>query len=251
MTERNDQQAARWDRQDMHDGQRLEDVIRFYSILDTIERVAGPPRTLANCSGHMEWPRRGVYFFREEGEIRTDTGTGLRVVRVGTHALKAKSRVTLWQRLAQHRGTQSTGGGNHRGSIFRLLVGTALINRYGYAYPTWGEGNTAKGAVRDAEIPLEREVSRVIGAMSVVWVGVGDEPGPLSLRGSIERNAIALLSNHHKPPLDPPSAQWLGWQCDREKVRSAGLWNQHHVDEAYDPTFLDVLALLAEKGADL
>ena len=37
----------------------------------------------------MKWPARGVYFFREAGESRSDTGEGLRVVRVGTHALKA------------------------------------------------------------------------------------------------------------------------------------------------------------------
>ena len=35
---------------------------------------------------------------------------------------------------------QDTGAGNHRGSIFRLLVGTALIaDRRGYDCPTWGK----------------------------------------------------------------------------------------------------------------
>ena len=244
--------SSRVGRQDVNDRQRLADVIRFYSILDAIERVGGRARTLATCSGRMVWPRRGVYFFLEEGENRSDTGTDLRVVRVGTHALKAESGVTLWRRLAQHRGSRATGGGNHRGSICRLLVGTALINRNGYAYPTWGKGSTASRVVREGETLLEREVSRVIGAMSVVSLGVDDEPGPLSLRGYIERNAIALLSNYHKPPLDPPSVQWLGRHSDREKVRSAGLWNQNHVDDTYDPAFLDVLAaLVTEKGADL
>jgi len=33
---------------------------------------------------------------------------------------------TLWARLSQHRGSAKSGGGNHRCSIFRLLVGRAL-----------------------------------------------------------------------------------------------------------------------------
>ena len=76
----------------------------------------------------MDWPQRGLYFFCEAGEERSGTGTGMRVVRVGTHGLKAGSRNTLWGRLSQHRGT-SRGSGNHRGSIFRLLLGIALARR--------------------------------------------------------------------------------------------------------------------------
>ena len=64
--------------------------------------------------------------FFEESELRSDSGDGLRVVRIGIHALKRGSRKSLWNRLAQHRGIIKRGGGNHRGSIFRLLAGTAL-----------------------------------------------------------------------------------------------------------------------------
>ncbi len=85
----------------------------------------------------MDWPQRGVYFFRETGETRTDTGEGQRIVRVGTHALKSGARSTLWGRLSQHRGNASGGGGNHRGSIFRKIVGAATVEKYGYSYPTW------------------------------------------------------------------------------------------------------------------
>jgi hypothetical protein len=148
----------------------------------------------------MEWPGRGVYFFREPGEHRSDTGEGPRIVRVGTHALKAGSSTKLWTRLSQHRGQPSTGGGNHRGSIFRLIVGAALIRRDGLDFPTWGNGNTAERAVRDRELELERKVSCVIGDMSFLWVPIDDEAGPESRRGYVERNAIALLSNYNKPP---------------------------------------------------
>jgi hypothetical protein len=50
------------------------------------------------------------------------------IVRVGTHALETGSQTTLWKRLSQHRGQARSGSGNHRGSIFRLIVGTALIH---------------------------------------------------------------------------------------------------------------------------
>lgn len=189
----------------------------------------------------MDWPIRGVYFFLESGENRSDTGAGPRVIRVGTHALKAGSGTKLWTRLSQHRGQLSSGNGNHRGSIFRLIVGAALIERHGYSFPTWGVGNSAKAEIRDGERVLEQEVSQVIGAMPFIWLAVQDEAGPQSGRGYIERNAIALLSNYNKAPLDQPSEGWLGNDSDRERVRSSGLWNQNHVDENYDPAFLDRL----------
>jgi hypothetical protein len=63
----------------------------------------------------------------------------------------------------------------------------------------------------------------------------------LSRRGYIERNSIALLSKYNKPPLDPPAEAWLGRHCNRERVRQSGLWNSNHVDENYDPAFLDEL----------
>jgi hypothetical protein len=220
---------------------RLEDLMRFYSILHRLQENVGGSRTLAGCSGGRDWPKRGVYFFMEAGEHRSNTGTGPRVVRVGTHALKAGSGTTLWTRLSQHKGQLSTGSGNHRGSIFRLIVGAALIKRHGYSFPTWGAGNTANSEVRAGEIALECEVSKVVGAMPFLWLAVQDEAGPGSGRGYIERNVIALLSNYNKNPLDPPSENWLGHVSDRERVRNSGLWNQNHVDEKYDPAFLDRL----------
>jgi len=67
---------------------RLDHLIRFYSILHDLEDAIGGARTLAGCSGRMQWPGRGVYFFREPGEHRSNMGEGPRVIRVGTHALK-------------------------------------------------------------------------------------------------------------------------------------------------------------------
>ena len=76
--------------------------------------------------------------------------------------------------------------------------------------------------------------------MPFLWLDVGDEPGPRSERGTIERNAIALLNGYREPALDPPSASWLGHSSDRYRVRRSGLWNNRHVDEDV-PSFLDAM----------
>lgn len=229
---------------------RREHLVRFYSLLDRLERTLAGARTLAECTGRMDWPKKGVYFFREPGESRSDIGNGPRIVRVGTHALKTGSGTRLWTRLSQHKGQSSKGGGNHRGSIFRLIVGAALVNRDGYTFPTWGNRSSASREIRDGEYALECEVSRFIGVMPFLWLSIGDEPGPQSLRGYIERNSIALLSNYNKRPIDPPSENWLGRYSDRERVRHSGLWNSNHVDESYDPAFLDELERLTSEMGD-
>ena len=165
----------------------------------------------------MDWPQRGVYFFFEPGESRSLSGGGDRVVRIGTHALTDGSRSTLWQRLSQHRGSAKNGGGNHRGSIFRSLLGLALARRGDCPLPrSWGVGadpGTAarklgigsRSAVKEDEVDLERRVSAYIGEMPFLWLNVPDAPSAASARGRIERNAIALLSHARAPAADHPS----------------------------------------------
>ena len=117
----------------------------------------------------------------------------------------------------------------------------------GYSFPTWGQGSSAPKDIREKEQPLEKIVSETIGKMPFLWLAIADDPGPRSLRGYIERNAIALLSNYNKPSIDAPSPHWLGNHCNREKVRNSGIWNQNHVDEDYDPAFLDELERLVSE----
>jgi len=222
---------------------RLEDLKRFYSLLDTFELRDGGRRMLSNCSGRMGWPKRGVYFFYERGEDRTDTGIGLRIVRVGT-TTGVKS--TLWKRLRGHKGTEKTGGGNHRGSVFRLLVGTALIKKNGLVSDRWGINKTASAEITKSEESLEIKVSKIIRNMPFLWLAAEDQPGLDNLRGYIEKNSIALLSNLNKPAIDAPSTDWLGLHCDSEKVRLSGLWNRDHTDKNYDATFLDELERLVQ-----
>lgn len=228
---------------------RLADVQRFYHLLDELEAQLGGKRLLSEAHGRMDWPQRGVYFFFEEGERRGTSGTGPRVVRVGTHAVSQGSKTTLWHRLRGHKGT-GAGSGNHRGSIFRLHVGTALMERDGLSYPTWGTGRSAKADIRLVEAPLEAQVSTYIGRIPVLWLDVDDAPSALSLRASIERHAIALLSNAQGPtePIDPPSETWLGRWAKSEAVRQSGLWNINHTTASYDPDFLDVVQHLVRQS---
>jgi hypothetical protein len=51
------------------------------------------------------------------------------------------------------------------------------------------------------------------------------------------RNRIALLSNFEKPSLDRPARRGAALRATRVKVRTS----QDHVDETYDPAFLDLL----------
>lgn len=226
---------------------RQEDLDRFYDTLDELRNRVGGYRYLADSTGRMNWPDRGVYFFFAPEATRTGS-TQRRVTRVGTHAVSTGSSTTLWNRLRGHRGTFSGGhadGGNHRGPVFRLRVGEAFINRDGLSdeYPYWSEGSSEpEPGVRDDEHDLEKRVSFYIREMPLLWLAVDDEPGPDSDRVRIERNAIALLSNYRRESLDSRDAAWLGQNSSSSEIRQSGLWNVNHVDESYDPSFLDELA---------
>jgi len=236
---------------------RLADVVRFYALLDQLERRLGGTRTLATFDSHRDWPQRGLYLFFEPSEMRLESGHGPRIVRVGTHALSAGSRSTLRQRLGQHRGLAS-GGGNHRGSIFRLLIGQALLARGDVApCASWGVKsdaskaalalNISRDTIAAAEGPVELAVTKFISAMPLLWLNINDQARPESLGAIIERNAIALLSNYKRSAVDSPSPSWLGHYSDRPLVRESGLWNQRHVEETYDPTFFKVFEEMIER----
>ncbi len=228
---------------------RRDDLRRFYSILDELRERLGGFRCLRECHGRQQWPSHGVYFFFEGGEVQSSSGTGLRVVRVGTHALASGGSASLWSRLSAHRGSADGSTGHHRGSIFRLLVGEALIRRDELHVASWGVGSSPGAAARkigvtreslkEAEDPIERAVSATIGAMPVLWVRT--DPPDHELRATLERESLALLSNHCREALDPPSATWLGSMSSRRLVRESGLWNNDHVEKAHDPGFLDLL----------
>ena len=220
----------------------INDLNIFYSYLADLEERIGGKKELSECHGKLNWPNRGVYFFFEKGETRENGD--MRVVRVGTHALKKGSKTTLWNRLRQHRGNLNgnhPGGGNHRGSIFRLHVGTAIISKENIDIPTWSKGSTANSEIRSKEYELEYKVSNHICSMPFIWLKIDDDSGPESDRGFIERNSISLLSNYRKDnKIDIANPNWLGRSAWNEKVKLSGLWNVKHVDENYNPKFLDL-----------
>jgi|SRR5689334_1087585 len=231
---------------------RIDDLNRFYTVLDGLRQRLGGYRLLRDCTGNIGWPERGVYLFFEDGETREDRYTH-RVTRVGTHAITATSQTTLWNRLHTHRG-QLDGGGNHRASIFRKRIGEAFLQLRDYpdeVRRTWGMDNSASGVVRRAESRLEEDVSRYICKMPFLWLEVNDAPSPASQRAYIERNSIALLSNFGRQTIDPPSANWVGNHSPQPTIQQSGLWNTKHVNERYDPHFLDVLADLVARRETL
>jgi hypothetical protein len=158
---------------------RHEDVERFYELLEELEQRVGGARKLKNCTGYMDWPERGVYFFLEPGETRESTDQ-LRVTRVGTHAVSAGSSTSLWDRLKRHYGTGNGSshhphGGAHRGSVYRKRVGEAIIEKHELQddYPSWNDRwstiDRERFKVRDEEYILERRVSTYIRDQPFLW----------------------------------------------------------------------------------
>ncbi|MGB9987449.1 hypothetical protein [Salarchaeum japonicum] len=223
---------------------RREDINRLYGLLDELEQTVGGKQKLKDCTGYMDWPDRGVYFFFASDECR-DGGDQHRITRIGTHAVSEGSSTSLWDRLRTHRGAKRgtyEGGGNHRGSVFRKRVGEAFVERDDRhdEYPHWGEGSSAKRERRLDELEMERRVSDYLRDLPFLWLNVDDEPSAESQRAFIERNTIALLSNYHREAVDARSGDWLGHHSRSKKIRESGLWNVDHVDEDYDPEFLDL-----------
>jgi len=215
-------------------------IERFY---DSINKLAYyfPYRKLKECNGNIWWPEQGIYLFYEKGELRNNNEP--RVVRIGTHGISKGSKTTLWNRLKTHKGTNE-GFGNHRGSVFRKLIGQALINRDHLKdkYINWGIGNNATKDIKEIEKPLEYRVSEIIGEMPFLFLEIKGEASSNNMRAFIETNTIALLSNVNKQqPIDKPSKDWLGLFTKNKKIINSGLWNRNDVDKKYDPFFLDKL----------
>lgn len=217
----------------------LEDL---YGLLANLRTAEGGGRILRDCTGHDDWPERGVYFLFEQGELRS-TFTGVqRVVRIGTHMVSRGSKATLWNRLRTHRG-HADGRGNHRASVFRRHIGDALIQRsHGKIdLTTWGQGQSATKEIQSQENFLEKEVSEYIGNMTILWLSIPDKAGPDSDRSFIEKNAIALLAGIGRQ-VDPPSDKWLGTFSPTPAIRDSGLWNIDYTNYNYDDRFLEVLS---------
>ena len=208
--------------------QREKDIECFYRLLVRLEKRVGGKRTLDEFSTGIGPPMKGVYFFFEPNEYRSNDSAELRVVRVGTHTGQTS---TAWTRLFEHKI-------DYGRSVFRDHVRAALRNR-----------TKQRSAV---SYHLEQFVSRYIGKMPFLWVKIDEAKS----RKFIERNAVALLSNWCKRGLiDPPSKCWLGQHrydpsrtdlssqklLNNRKVASSGLWNVQYVGNRYCTNFLEEL----------
>jgi len=218
----------------------------IYEVLGTLRDVNGGMHTLRECSGRMDWPDRGVYFFFSPETDPTDPPHEWRVTRVGTVGLREGSNNTLWTRLRRHRGPvggQYEGGGNHRGSVFRKHLGHALIDRYNLEdeYDTWGEGYATPPELRREEQYVEELVSSYIRDLPFIVLNVPDDTGPDSDRGYIESNTIGLLSNYADTGIDNRADHWLGHDSHRDEIADSGLWNVRHVGEDFDPSVVDTI----------
>jgi len=158
----------------------------------------------------------------------------------------APDRLSLWGGCASTAAGPAGGtpaAANHRASVFRRHVGTALIRCDGRRrglLDSWARSHRDPDWAQ-AEVELERDVSRHIGSMPFLWLAVPSRPDGSSDRGRIERNTIALLSCLTGGP-DQPTASWLGHHATITRIRQSGLWNSNHVDENYDPAYLQLLA---------
>lgn len=219
----------------------LRDLQRFYVVLDRLKAKNGGVFRLDECREPDLGDAQGVYFFFEDGQCRSGSGRGQRVVRVGT------SKRTLWKRISDHRGSLE-GGGGHTNSVFRRHVAVALNAKNRVDTSSGWEDSEPLNLLtqRKAKQAEEAEVSRVIRSMSLLWVEINDEPTRASQRDCVEQNAIALLTTMAARALDPPSSAWLGHHSTKSAIQTSGLWNVKHVGKPVDPMFLDKLENLAK-----
>jgi hypothetical protein len=231
-----------------------DDIYKLYELIEKLKATCCErfhvtqwlDITLSNIGGRQPYwneCRKGLYLFFDNREKCADGNTP-RIVRIGTHGIKkAESKSTLWGRLKQHKGNEKNGRGNHRGSIFRLLVGEALINRDSNGPVSWGIGSSAPNDTRQQEIEHEIKVSAYIKELPFLVIKIDNRDD----RKFLEDNLIALLSNINRRQSDPPcpddpSRHWLGRHSCRPLVRSSGLWNNQGVQDTNDPNFLELLA---------
>lgn len=224
---------------------RLKDRRRFYALMDALCRRCGGMQLRRNARDQMSRFERGVCFFFDPSERRTDSGEGPRVVHICTQAPTNPSGSALGTGFRQHRGTFESSradAGNGPHFAFGQHVGAAMAARKTQvprAIASWGQ--ESRGLERREHL-LEPGAGTYIGELPYLWLSVPDQPGGPDLQGIIQRNAIALLSNSGKRPLDPASEEWLGLYSDQPAIRDSHLWNVDHVEEIHDPAFLELVA---------
>jgi len=67
-----------------------------------------------------------------------------------------------------------------------------------------GQASQPRKTIRKAEWPMERTVSVTPSETELLWLAIDGPASCHSLRGMIELNSIALLSNYENSSLDTP-----------------------------------------------
>ena len=222
---------------------REAQIIRFYSLLNEItDRFPlRPLGDLLNLGSNI--PTKGVYFFFERGENSQFSDLG-RVVRIGTHGVQAGSKATIKQRLSNHKGPEN-GLGRHRASVYRELIGYAMINQHNLVFNDWGDRRQKSNRqVIEFERELEKQVSNYIRSLSFTILEINGESSKDNDRAFVEKNSIALLSNYNRNIIDPASENWLGGYTKREKIIQSGLWNSNYVERLHiDDGFFETMSV--------
>lgn len=221
-----------WLDQALNMARRIRDLKRLYALIEQ-GRQDGRTFLLANLSDQI-LPARGVYIFLDPAE-RNFMADAPRIVRIGTHAVSKGSRSSLRNRLRNHLGT-SNGSGNHRGSIFRLHVGRAMLEAEDGSkeLSSWGLEQAAPFEARASEAEHERRVSEYLRRLEVFIIPIDDEPSKDSMRARTETQLIALCSEGLQT-IDKPSLEWLGLRSPMETIVRSGLWNLRDVGRPYMP----------------
>lgn len=211
---------------------RIRDLKELYLWIDE-KRKTNEVFRFRNLAS-QQVPRRGVYVFldpREPNFLQLHP----RIVRIGTHGVSRGSMATLRGRLRNHLGP-GTEIGNHRGSVFRLHLGRAMLEEGGgrSRLPSWGEGQDAAPDIKAAEVDLELAVTRYLQQLEVAFIAIDDEPTKDSLRAKVEAQLIALCSEGLLT-IDYPAADWLGLRSPVAQIKQSGLWNVRGVGGRYEP----------------
>ena len=226
---------------------RLNQINTFYNLLQQIE-LKFPKRSLGELLNlRRNIPTQGVYFFFDQFEIR-DQYIQERVVRIGTHAAQANSKATIKQRIAQHKGPENLYG-QHRNSVFRELVGYALINKNNLNFNHWGvRKEKSNKHVISVEREFEKEISLYLRSLKFTILEIPGDASKDNDRAFIERNTIALLSNYERTVIDAPSCNWLGKHTGKDKIIHSGLWNSNYVDiKSVESDYFDKMKFYIEK----
>lgn len=155
----------------------------------------------------------GLYFFYERGEFSPHGPEG-RIVRIGNHP---RSNDALVARLRHHY------TGNKNSSVFRKLLGSALMRKADPANPCLSHWEKQDMLTCDRCRSVESDVSKLLRANFYFrCIEVND----IDSRNMLEKKLIATISLCR---ICIPSEQWLGIHTYSEKVRNSGLWNSNYV----------------------